>query len=66
MVVKINPRKVDDKEIANAKQWFRTKLKESGFEDDLLRISQEAVTIRRSDGAEIGVRNEDDKIFGLR
>lgn len=66
IVVTISPRKVDEKEIARAKEWLRTRLKESGCEDSLLRISQEVVTIRRSDGAELGVRNEDDKIFGLR
>jgi hypothetical protein len=66
VVVTINPRKVDEKAIASAKQWLRTRLKESSCEDNLLRISQEVVTIRRSDGAEIGVRNEDDNIFDLR
>jgi hypothetical protein len=66
VVIKLNPRKVDEKEIPHAKEWLRTRLKESGCEDTLLRISQEVVTIRRSDGAELGVRNEDDKIFELR
>jgi hypothetical protein len=66
LVIKINPRKVDEKEIPRAKEWLRTRLKESGCEDSLLRVSQEVVTIRRSDGAELGVRNEDDNIFELR
>jgi hypothetical protein len=66
VVVKINPRKVDKEEIASAKQWLRTRLKESSCEENLLRISQEVVTIRRSDGTEIGVRIEDDNIFDLR
>ena len=65
VVVTINPRKVDEKEIASSKQWLRARLKESGCEDSVLRITQEVVTVRRSDGAEIGVRNEDDKIFEL-
>jgi hypothetical protein len=66
MVVKFNPRKVDEKEVPHAKEWLRTRLKESGCEDSLLRISQEVVTIRRSDGVELGVRSEDDKTFELR
>ncbi|MBV9873258.1 MAG: hypothetical protein JO025_00895 [Verrucomicrobia bacterium] len=66
VVIKVNPRKVDEKDIPRAKEWLRTRLKETGCEDSLLRISQEVVTIRRSDGAELGVRNEDDSIFELR
>ena len=66
VVLTVSPRKVDEKEVASAKQWLRTRLKESGCEDGLLRISQEVVTIRRSDGTELGVRNEDDKVFELR
>jgi hypothetical protein len=66
LVIKMNPRKVDEKEVLRAKEWLGTRLKESGCEGSLLRISQEVVTIRRSDGAELGVRNEDDKIFELR
>jgi hypothetical protein len=66
VVVTINPRKVDEKGIASAKQWLRARLKETGCGDSVLRITQEVVTFRRSDGAEIGVRNEDDKIFQLR
>jgi hypothetical protein len=66
VVVTIKPRQVDEKEIASAKQWLRARLKESGCEDSVLRITQETVTFRRSDGAEIGVKNQDDKIFQLR
>jgi hypothetical protein len=66
VVIKVNARRVNEEEIPHAKEWLRTRLKESGCEDRLLRISQEVVTIRRSDGAELEVRNEDDKIFELR
>ena len=65
VAVTINPRQVDEKKIASAKQWLRARLTESGCEDSVLRITQEVVTFRRSDGAEIGVRNEADKLFEL-
>jgi hypothetical protein len=65
-VITIDPRKVPEEEVKNAKQWLSARLKESGCDDNVLRISQEVVTFRRSDGAEIGVRSENDKVFELR
>lgn len=66
LVITIDPRKVPEEEIKNAKQWFRAKLKESGCDDSVLRITEEVLTFRRSDGAEIGIRSENDKVFQLR
>jgi hypothetical protein len=66
VVITIDPRKVPEEEVKNAKQWFRARLKESGCDDHVLRITQEVVTFRRSDGAEIGVRSENDKVLYLR
>jgi hypothetical protein len=65
LVITIVPRKVPEEEVKNVKQWFRARLKESGCDDNVLRITQEIVTLRRSDGAEIGVRSENDKIIDL-
>jgi hypothetical protein len=65
VVITIDPRKVPEEEVKNAKQWLRARLKDSGCDDNVLRISQEVVTFRRSDGAEIGVRSENDKVFDL-
>ena len=66
LVITIVPRKVPGEEVENAKRWFRARLKESGCDDSVLRITQEVLTFRRSDGAEIGVRSENDKVFQLR
>ena len=65
MTLTLEPRKVPEEEVKNAKQWLSARLKESGCDDSVLRITQEVVTFRRSDGAEIGVRSENDKIFDL-
>jgi len=65
VVITIDPRKVPEEEVKNAKQWLSARLKESGCDDSVLRITQEVVTFRRSDGAEIAVRSENDKIFDL-
>ena len=65
VVITIEPRKIPEEEVKNAKQWFRVKLKESGCDDNVLRITQEVLTFRRSDGTEIGVRSENDKVFDL-
>jgi len=66
VVITIDPRKVPEEEVKNAKQWLRARLKESGCDSNVLRISEEVLTFRRSDGAEIGVRSENDKVFDLR
>jgi hypothetical protein len=65
VVITIGPRKVREEEVKNAKQWFRARLKESGCDDNVLRITQEVVTFRRSDGAEIAIRSENDKVLDL-
>jgi hypothetical protein len=66
VVIKIDTHKLTEEDVKNAKQWFRARLKGIGCDDNVLRITQEAVTVRRSDGAEIAVRYEDDKVFELR
>jgi len=66
LVITIHPRKVPEEEVRNAKLWFRARLKESGCEDNVLRITDEMVTFRRSDDAEIGVRSKNDKVLDLR
>jgi hypothetical protein len=66
VAITIDPRKVSEEEVKNAKQWFRARLNKSGCNDDVLRITQEVVTVRRSDSREIGVRYQDDKVFELR
>jgi hypothetical protein len=65
VVITIDPRKVPEEEVRDAKQWLRARLKDSGCDDNVLRITQEVVTFRRSDGAEIAVRSENDKVFDL-
>jgi hypothetical protein len=65
VVITIDPRKVPEEEVKNAKQWLRARLKDSGCDDNVLRITQEVVTFRRSDGTEIAVRSENDKVFDL-
>jgi|GraSoi_2013_60cm_1033757.scaffolds.fasta_scaffold00851_5 hypothetical protein len=65
LVITIDPRKVPEEEVRNAKQWFRARLKDSGCDDNVLRITQEVLTFRRSDGAQIGIRSENDKVFDL-
>ena len=66
VVITMEPRKVPEEEVRNAKQWFRVKLKESGCDDNVLRITQEVLTFRRSDGAQIAIRSENDKVLDLR
>jgi hypothetical protein len=66
LVITIDPHKVSEDEVRNAKQWLRARLNRSGCDDSLLRITQEVVTLRPSDGAEIAVRYQDDKVFVLR
>ena len=65
LVITIEPHKVSEEEVRNAKQWFRARLKETGCDDNLLRITQDVVTLRPSDGAEIAVRYQDDKVLEL-
>jgi hypothetical protein len=65
VVITIQPRKVSEEEVRNAKQWLRARLKDSGCDDNPLRITQEVVTVRPSDGAEIAVRYQDDKVLEL-
>jgi hypothetical protein len=64
--VTIDTRKVGQEEVKNAKQWLRARLNASGCDDNVLRITQEVLTFRRSDGAQIAVRSENDKVFELR
>jgi hypothetical protein len=66
LVITIDTHKVSEEEVRNAKQWFRARLNGSGCDDNVLRITQEVVTLRQSDGAEIAVRYQDDKVFELR
>jgi hypothetical protein len=66
MVITTNTRKVGEEEVKNAKQWLRTRLNKIGYDPNVLRITQEIVTVRRSDGAEIAVRYQNDKVFELR
>lgn len=65
-LITINPRKVGDAEVRNVEQWFRGRLKGSGCDDSVLRITQGVVTVRRADGAELAIRYDDDKVFNLR
>jgi hypothetical protein len=58
--------KISDEDVKRAKQWLRQRLTETGFDDSVLRITQEIVTFRRSDGAEMATRYQDDKILDLR
>jgi len=59
-------RKIREDDVKNAKAWFRARLNASGCDDKLLRITEEIVTFRRSDAAEIAVRYQNDKLFELR
>ena len=65
LVLRIGTHQVTEDDIKNAKQWLRAKLKGCGCNDEVLRITQEIVTQRLSDGAELAVRYQDDKIFEL-
>lgn len=66
-VITINPQhKVSAEDVKSAKRWFRARLTENGYDDNVLRITQEVVTFRRSDSAEVAVRYQDEKIFDLR
>jgi hypothetical protein len=65
LVITIDPHKVSEEEVRDTKQWLRARLKGSGCDDNLLRITQDVVTLRPSDGAEIAVRNQDDKVLEL-
>jgi hypothetical protein len=65
-VITIQPHKVGEDELKKAKQWLRARLQASGCDANVIRITQEVVTFRRSDGVEIAVRSENDKVFELR
>jgi hypothetical protein len=58
--------KISDEEIKSAKQWLRQRLAETGYDDSVLRVTEETVTFRRSDGAEMATRYQDDKTLDLR
>ncbi len=58
--------KISDEEVKSAKQWLRQRLTATGYDDSQLRVTQETVTFRRSDGAEIATQYQDDKILDLR
>jgi hypothetical protein len=60
------PPRISDKDAESAKQWLRKRLTATGYDDSLLRVTEEIVTFRRSDGAEMGIRYQDDKILDLR
>jgi hypothetical protein len=65
--ITIDPKNnTSEEEVKSAKEWFRRRLAESGCDDNVLRITQEVVTIRRSDGAQIPVRYQDEKVIDLR
>jgi hypothetical protein len=66
LVITTNTRKVGEEEVRNAKQWFRARLNEMGCDANVLRITQEVVTVRRSDGAEIALRYKNEKVLELR
>jgi hypothetical protein len=65
-IITINPRKVSEEEVKNSKQWLRARLNESGCDNNVLRITQEVVTVRRSTGKETAIRYQNDKVFDLR
>jgi hypothetical protein len=65
-VITLDSPKVSEVELRNAKAWLRTRLSESGCDGNVLRITREVVTIRRSDGAEIEDRYRNDRVFDLR
>jgi hypothetical protein len=58
--------KTSEEDVKSAKQWLRARLTENGYFDDVLRVTQEVVTFRRSDGAQIAVRYQDEKVLDLR
>jgi hypothetical protein len=58
--------KISDEDVKSAKQWLRQRLTETGYDDSVLRVTQEIVTFRRSDGTEMGTQYQDDKILDLR
>jgi hypothetical protein len=66
VAIRIDPRKVSEEDVKNAKQWLRARLSGSGCSDDALRITEEVVTLRRSDGLQTAVRYQNDKVFDLR
>ena len=65
-MIRIDTHKISEEDVNNAKRWLRGRLSGSGCDDRALRITQEVVTLRRSDGTEIAVRYQDDKVFELR
>lgn len=58
--------KISEEDVKSAKQWLRPRLTEGGYDDNVLRITQEVATFRRSDGTQIAVRYEDEKVLDLR
>jgi hypothetical protein len=58
--------KVTEDDVKSGKQWFRTRLSENGYDSDVLRITQEVVTFRRSDGEQMAVQYQDEKLLDLR
>ena len=58
--------KVSENDVKSGKQWLRARLSQNGYDSDVLRITQEVVTYRRSDGAQMAVRYQDEKLLGLR
>ena len=58
--------KVGEDDVKSGKQWFRARLSENGFDSDVLRITQEVVTFRRSDGEQMAVQYQDEKLLDLR
>jgi hypothetical protein len=66
-VITIDPQhKLSGDDVKRGKQWFRARLSENGYDGNVLRITQEVVTFRRSDGAEMAVRYQDEKLLDLR
>jgi hypothetical protein len=53
LVFRIDTPQVTEVDIENAKEWLRARLKGCGCDDGVLRITQEIVTQRLSDGAEL-------------
>jgi hypothetical protein len=71
-VLKLGPFKIDtqhklgQEDVESAKQWLSARLARDGYDPNVLRINREIVTFRRSDGAQLAVRNEDEKVLDLR
>lgn len=65
LTIDLQPR-VSDEDIKRGKQWFRDRLSKNGYNSDVLRVTQEVATFRRSDGAQITVRYQDEKLLDLR